>query len=60
MQPQLLPKKDTVLQVGDVVALEPGVYADGIAIRVENNYLLTEDGIENLFVYPTEINKFII
>ncbi len=60
MQPQLLPEKDTFLTVGDIVALEPGVYADGVAIRVENNYILTEDGIENLFIYPTEIKKFTI
>jgi Xaa-Pro aminopeptidase len=37
------------LHAGDVVTLEPGLYVPGVGgIRIENNYLITEDGYEQL------------
>ncbi len=34
---------------GDVVTLEPGLYIDGIGgIRIEHNYLITDEGYERL------------
>lgn len=34
---------------GDVVAVEPGLYVEGVGgIRIENNYLITADGCERL------------
>lgn len=61
LQPQLVAENETPLEVGMIIALEPGVYFDGeFGIRIENNYLLTEDGIQELFNYPLEIEKFII
>lgn len=61
LQPQLIAENTARLTPGMIIALEPGVYFEGaFGIRVENNYLLTEEGIEELFHYPLEIEKFII
>ncbi len=39
---------DTVL-AGDVVAIEPGLFVDGVGgMRFEQNYLVTADGFEKL------------
>jgi Xaa-Pro dipeptidase len=52
---------DELVKVGDVCTLEPGGYFEGEwGMRVENDYLVTEDGVENLFDYPREIEYFII
>ena len=35
------------LLTGDVVTLEPGLYVEGVGgIRIEHNYLVTEQGFE--------------
>jgi Xaa-Pro aminopeptidase len=38
------------LAVGDVITIEPGIYLpqEAIGVRIEDNYLLTEDGVECL------------
>mgnify|MGYP002624096552 CR=1 FL=1 len=47
--PILVPESDDVLVAGDVVTLEPGLYVEGIGgIRIEHNYLITDDGCERL------------
>ena len=47
--PVLVPESTDVLQAGDVVTLEPGMYVEGIGgIRIENNYLITDSGAERL------------
>ena len=49
--PHLNPNWDDVFEVGDVFAVEPAVYADDelqAGIRLENNYLVTESGVELL------------
>ncbi|MBQ3099591.1 MAG: aminopeptidase P family protein [Clostridia bacterium] len=49
------------LEEGMYVALEPGVYFEGeFGIRLENNYLITENGSKELFGYTLDINNFII
>jgi len=55
--PRLVAESEDVLQVGDVVTVEPGVYtlANQGGIRVENNYLITESGCELLFDYPLSL-----
>ena len=61
LQPQLIEECTDQLKPGMIIALEPGVYFDGeFGIRVENNYLLTEDGIKELFNYPKNIEHFIL
>jgi Xaa-Pro aminopeptidase len=61
LQPQLIAENTTPLEAGMIIALEPGVYFEGeFGIRFENNYLLTQEGIQELFQYPKDINHFIL
>jgi Xaa-Pro aminopeptidase len=47
--PYLVPESDDLLQEGDVVALEPGLYVPGTGgMRFERNYLITGEGHEIL------------
>jgi Xaa-Pro aminopeptidase len=47
--PFFVPESTDVLAVGDVVALEPGLYVPGVGgMRFERNYLITPDGAECL------------
>src|SRR5262249_6568091 len=47
--PYLVREATEVLQTGDVVTLEPGLYVPGIGgVRIENNYLIQENGYERL------------
>lgn len=47
--PYFVPESDDTLMVGDVVALEPGLYIKGVGgMRYERNYLITSDGFETL------------
>jgi Xaa-Pro aminopeptidase len=49
------------LEAGMVVTLEPGIYLnDKFGIRIEDNYLITEDGCVNLFEYPLNIDSFVL
>ncbi len=56
--PHLNPNWDDRFEVGDVIAVEPAVYADEelkAGIRLENNYLVTESGVELLSDIPLEM-----
>ncbi len=55
--PRIIPGSDEVFEEGDVFTLEPGVYTEALqgGIRLEDNYLVREHGIENLFDYPREL-----
>lgn len=47
--PILVPNSNDTLKVGDVVTIEPGAYIEGIGgVRVEHNFLITEQGAERL------------
>jgi Xaa-Pro aminopeptidase len=46
--PRLSTESTDTLGVGNVVTVEPGIYLEGRAgIRIEDNVVITEDGIEN-------------
>lgn len=48
-RPQIVPGSDHVLAAGQVIATEPGYYADGVGgFRHEDNAVVTEDGAKVL------------
>lgn len=55
--PHLNPKWDDTLIEGEVFTAEPGVYAPDLraGIRLENQYLVTATGVENLLDFPLDL-----
>ncbi len=55
--PRLNPNWDDVLQVGDVIAVEPGLYGPDLkaGLRIEQVYLVGENGLARLTQFPTEL-----
>ena len=55
--PDLNRERGGTLRVGNVVSVEPGAYIPEMraGVRLENMYLITEDGVENLSPYPMEL-----
>jgi Xaa-Pro dipeptidase len=55
--PRLIPGSDDIFEVGDVFTLEPGLYSMAMqgGVRLEDNYVVREDGVENLFAFPLEL-----
>jgi len=55
--PHLNPNWEDVFEVGDVFTVEPGLYADELqaGMRIENDYLVNDSGIENLSPFPLEL-----
>ena len=55
--PRIIPGTDDIFEAGDVITLEPGVYTKSLqgGIRLEDNYVVGENGLENLFDYPKEL-----
>jgi Xaa-Pro aminopeptidase len=43
------------LEAGMVISLEPSIYQEGFAARIENTLIVTPDGPELLTKGPTEI-----
>jgi Xaa-Pro aminopeptidase len=52
--PRIIPGSDDIFEIGDVITLEPGIYSKELhgGIRIEDNYIVHETGLENLFLYP--------
>ena len=45
------PTSQDILQAGDVVTIEPGIYIEGLGgLRIEDDYLITPSGHECLTV----------
>jgi len=55
--PHLNPKWDDTLQEGEVFTCEPGLYSPELAagMRIENQYFVTPDGVENLTPFPMDL-----
>ena len=55
--PRLNPNYNDTLEVGDVITFEPGLYSDELrgGIRIEQDYLVTENGLERLSHFPTDL-----
>jgi Xaa-Pro aminopeptidase len=55
--PRIIPGSTDIFEVGDVIALEPGIYGEALqgGIRLEDNYMVRERGLENLFDFPREL-----
>jgi Xaa-Pro dipeptidase len=55
--PHLNPNWDDTFEVGDVFAVEPGLYDASLAagLRIENDYLVTESGVQLLSDFPLEL-----
>ena len=54
--PNLSPASDSVLQVGNVVTVEPGIYIpEKFGVRIEDMVLITENGCRNLTNAPKEL-----
>lgn len=55
--PHLNPNWEDTFEVGDVFAAEPGLYAPELnaGMRIENNYRVTETGVELLSDFPLEL-----
>ena len=46
------------IEAGMVLAIEPGAYwPEGGGLRVEDNFLVTEDGVERLGAYPDDFRR---
>ena len=58
-------RREGLLEEGMVITVEPGLYIEeeGIGIRLENDILITKDGMENLSkdipIRPEEVEAFL-
>ncbi len=55
-EPRVSPKSKSILQVGDVVTVEPGIYIPSeFGVRIEDMAFITENGCENLTKSPKNL-----
>jgi len=56
--PFLTPGRDTPLTAGNVLTIEPGLYAEGVGgIRLEDDVAVTDDGPVLLSDMPLELRE---
>ncbi|MEM9107298.1 MAG: Xaa-Pro peptidase family protein [Pseudomonadota bacterium] len=57
--PQVMVGNETALRPGMVITIEPGLYRAGqIGVRIEDDVLITETGMDCLTSYPREVQCF--
>lgn len=54
-RPYLVPGSQEILEEGMVISVEPGIYVEGLGIRMENAYVVTAGAPENLTPFPEEL-----
>ena len=54
-EPRIVPNSPAVLAPNMVIALEPGMYGDGMGTRLERVMLVTDDGCEVLSQYDLDL-----
>ena len=57
--PDLNRDREGIFEVGTVFSCEPGAYSEALngGIRLENTFLVTEDGVQNLTDYPLVLKQ---
>ena len=57
--PHLNPHWDDTFAIGDVFTAEPGLYDPKLraGMRIENDYVVTDDGVECLTHFPLELKS---
>ena len=61
VSPRFIPECEEKLKTGMVVTLEPGIYFPGkFGIRLENNYLITENGFKRLDNLSLDETEYIV
>jgi Xaa-Pro aminopeptidase len=55
--PRIIPGSDDVFETGDVFTIEPGIYTAALqgGLRLEDNYVVREHSLENLFDFPMDL-----
>jgi Xaa-Pro aminopeptidase len=55
--PRINPFWDDTFMAGDVITVEPGLYGEELraGVRIEEEYLVTETGVERLSHFPTDL-----
>ena len=54
--PRLAQRSESVLEAGNVVTVEPGVYLPGeLGVRIEDLVVVTDDGLRNLSTLAKEL-----
>lgn len=55
-EPRVSPKSNAILQIGDVVTVEPGIYIPSeFGVRIEDMAFIAENGCENLTKSPKNL-----
>ena len=56
--PVIAPKSRDILELGNVIALEPKFVIPGVgAVGVENTYIVRENGLECITTFPEELTQ---